>query len=69
MSAAQTTAVKAFAERFEVLKDEGLVDMKFFVGEVSESTHESFCKEVNEIDRLVNNGEATLFSFNDGSQK
>jgi hypothetical protein len=65
MSAAQSTAVGQFAQRFEEMKKEGLVDMKFFVGEVAESTQESFCREVNEIDRLVEEGKATPFSFGD----
>ena len=30
-------------------KDEGLVDMKFFFGQVSEATVDDFCEEVNRL--------------------
>ena len=40
-------------------KDEGLVDMKFFFGQVSEATVDDFCEEVNRLYRLVDEGKFT----------
>jgi hypothetical protein len=47
-------------ERFQRMKkDEGLVDMKFFFGEVSEATVDDFCEEVNRLYKLVDEGKFT----------
>ena len=45
------------ASRFQEMKEEeGLLDMKFFFGEVSETTVEGFCEEVNRMYKLVDEG-------------
>ena len=36
--------------------NDGLVDMKFFFGQVSESTVDSFCEQVNRLYKLVEDG-------------
>lgn len=35
---------------------DGMTDMKFFVGDVSESTRENFCREANAIDTAMECG-------------
>ena len=39
--------------------DDGLVDLKFFFGEVSESTVSDVCEEVNRLYKLVDEGKYT----------
>ena len=42
------------ASRFQKMKEEeGLLDMKFFFGQVSETTVDGFCEEVNRLHKLV----------------
>lgn len=43
-------------ERFEGMKAGGLLDLKFFFGQVSESTVEKFCEDVNRLYKLVDTG-------------
>ncbi len=43
------TAREALLTRFHKMKEEGLRDMKFFLGKVSESTVEEVCGEVNRL--------------------
>ncbi|MEQ9559859.1 MAG: hypothetical protein RIG67_29140 [Rhodospirillales bacterium] len=44
-------------QRFEALKsEEGLCDMKFFLGNVSEETVEAVCAEVNNALTLMQEG-------------
>ncbi len=43
--------------RFRKMKEEGgLLDMKFFFGQVSETTVDGFCEEVNRLYKLVDEG-------------
>lgn len=45
-----TNPVQKFEQWFREEKEKnGLVDMKFCVGDVSEATPESFCREANSI--------------------
>ena len=47
-------------ERFQRMKkDDDLVDMKFFFGQVSEATVDDFCEEVNRLYKLVDEGKFT----------
>lgn len=64
MSNTETAKLQA---RFERLKDNGLVDLKFYTGEVSEATPESFCKEANELLDAIEAGKARRFTFGDSS--
>ena len=49
--------MRQLASRFQEMKEEeGLLDMKFFFGEVSETTEEGFCEEVNRMYKLVDEG-------------
>lgn len=51
------TARSALLQRFERMKaEDGLLDMKFFLGAVSEETVEAVCAEVNYLHELVDNG-------------
>lgn len=48
-------------ERFQSLKkNKGLVDMKFFLGQVSECTVDDVCGEVNRLYKLVEEGKYKL---------
>ena len=48
------------AARFKRMKAEnGLVDLKFFFGQVSECTVDDFCGEVNRLYKLVDDGKCT----------
>ena len=48
------------ASRFQKMKEEGgLLDMKFFFGQVSETTVDGFCEEVNRLHKLVEEGRFT----------
>ncbi len=50
----------ALVKRFQRMKDEdGLVDLKFFFGQVSESTVDDFYEEVNRLYKLVEDGKYT----------
>ena len=52
-----TSECARLADRFQAMKaDGGLVDMKFFFGQVSESTVDDFCEEVNRLYKLVEEG-------------
>ena len=55
-------------ERFQRMrKDDGLLDMKFFFGQVSEYTVDDFCEEVNRLYKLVGEGKCTkLDRWGDG---
>ena len=55
-------------ERFQRMKEkEGLVDMKFFFGQVSETTVDDFCEEVNRLYKLVEEGRyKTVKTWGDG---
>ena len=44
-----TTARQELAERFAKMKGDGLKDMKFFLGQVSEATVEHVCGDVNRV--------------------
>ncbi len=48
-----------FKARLEERRSEGLTDIKFFVGDLSESTHESFYREANAIDDAMESGRFT----------
>lgn len=48
------------ADRFQGMKaNSGLLDLKFFFGQVSESTVDDFCEEVNRLYKLVDEGKVT----------
>lgn len=55
-------------KRFQQLKEnDGLVDMKFFLGQVSEHTVDDVCEEVNRLYKLVEEGKCKLVtSWGDG---
>jgi len=47
------TEREALVDRFNKAKEAGLLDMKFFVGEVGESTVERVCQDVNNVLDMV----------------
>jgi len=69
MSSLTSTAVQKFEQRFEELKTKGLVDMKFFVGEVSDATAEDFCAEFLRMDQLIQKGEVIELELGKSAQK
>ena len=51
------TEREALLQRFERMKaEDGLLDMKFFLGSVSEETVEDVCAEVNRLHEMVEKG-------------
>ncbi len=54
-------------KRFQQKKNDGLVDMKFFLGQVSEQTVDDVCEEVNRLYKLVEEGKCKVVtSWGDG---
>lgn len=53
------TEQQKLAARFQAMKENGLKDLKFFFGKVSEATTDEFCEEVNRLYRLVEEGKYT----------
>lgn len=51
-----TTERQKLAERFQEMKAQGLTDMKFHLGRVSEATTEAVCAEVNKLLDNINSG-------------
>ena len=52
-----TRAQDQLNSRFRKMREEdGLLDMKFFFGQVSETTVDGFCEEVNRLHKLVDEG-------------
>lgn len=61
-----TNPVQKFEQWFRGEKEQnGLVDMKFCVGDVSEATTESFCREAN----LIQEGEYKVHTWDDAHKK
>jgi len=54
------TERQQLVDRFQRMKaEDGLLDMKFFFGPVSETTVDGFCEEVNRMYRFVEEGKYT----------
>ena len=54
------TERQKLVERFQnEMEHDGLLDMKFFFGQVSESTVDEFCSEVNRLHAFVDEGKCT----------
>lgn len=69
MSSLQKTAVQKFEQRFQELREQGLVDMKFFVGEVSDATAEEFCEEFVQMEALILEGKVRPLDFGDSTHR
>ena len=55
-----TTEQQKLVARFQAMKaNDGLKDLKFFFGQVSEATVDDFCEEVNRLYKLVDEGKCT----------
>jgi len=67
MTTTLTEQQQLFARFQAKTADDGLKDMKFFFGRVSESTVDTFCEEVNRLYRLVDEGKCTrIDDWDDG---
>jgi hypothetical protein len=54
------TEQESLVARFQAMKtNDGLKDLKFFFGQVSESTTDAFYAEVNRLYKLVDEGKYT----------
>lgn len=60
-------ALSEFEQRVQVLRARGLVDLKFYAGEVGDSDPESFCKEANSMLQAIEQGLKAPLEFNDGT--
>lgn len=65
----KSAALQEFEERVAKLRTEkGLVDLKFYAGEVSESSTETFCREANDLLRAVENARTESLEFGDSKR-
>jgi hypothetical protein len=63
------TAREKLTAAFQAKREAGLKDMKFFLGNVTESTVEEVCAEVNKLHAEVAKGNAkTLHSWGDSQR-
>jgi len=69
MTSLQAPAVQQFERRFSELRDQGLVDMKFFVGEVGDATTEDFCEEFLRMDELIKANQSRPLNFGDSTKR
>ncbi|ESY63131.1 MULTISPECIES: hypothetical protein [Mesorhizobium] len=59
---------QTLAARFERMAADGLRDVKFFVRNADEATHEDVCQEVNRLYEAVERGDATPLDFKDSNR-
>lgn len=57
---------KTLAERFEKKRDEGLLDVKFYVTAPDEASYEQICEEVENLYAAMDDLAYTQLSFKDG---
>lgn len=62
-----TEALKTLAARYEKMAANGLVDVKFFLGNAGEATTEQVCREVNALYEAVDRGDCEPLDFGDRS--
>lgn len=63
------SASQEFKGRIDVLKANGLKDIKFYPGEVGNALPEDFCAEANRMLEAVERDEGNSFSFGDSRKK
>lgn len=63
------SAREQFKERIDVLKAEGLKDIKFYPGEVANALPEDFCAEANRLLDAVKRSEGEPLIFGDSQKK
>jgi hypothetical protein len=61
--------VATLCDRVEQLRKQGLSDLKFYAGEVSESSPETFAKEANAMLDAIEAGKFKPLKFNDSQAK
>jgi len=64
----KVTELKLFEDRVNELRDKGLVDLKFYKGEVSSADPESFSAEANQFLQAMNEGLTTPLTLGDASK-
>jgi hypothetical protein len=55
----------ALVARYDLMKNQGLVDVKFLLRNTSEATTELVCREVEEMYAALERGESKALDFND----
>jgi hypothetical protein len=50
---------------FKESKDGGLIDVKYFTGDLSDVTEDHFYEQANKMQIAISKGDAKEFSFND----
>lgn len=63
------SSVELFGEKVAELKRQGLKDIKFYPGMISETLPEQFCVEANRLIDAMLSGEGKKLSFNDSRRK
>lgn len=61
------TERKRLADRHEAFKAEGLVDVKFLLGNPAEATNEEVCREVSALYEALDRKEFKVLDFGDRS--
>lgn len=59
---------ETLAARYETMAANGLVDVKFFLGNAGEATTEQVCREVNALYDALDRGDCEVLDFGDRSQ-
>ncbi|GEM72052.1 hypothetical protein SAQ01S_18180 [Sphingomonas aquatilis NBRC 16722] len=63
---ATMTEQKSLADRYEAMaKESGLVDVKFLVSNLAETTNEEVCREVNAMYAALERNEFKVLDFGD----
>lgn len=62
-----TAEHSSLAARYESMKANGLVDVKFLLSNPAESTSEEVCREVNAMYEALERGDAKALDFGDRS--
>lgn len=59
--------LEGLEKRVDELKADGLIDLNFYAGVISETTVEQFCEEANRLLDSISQGNGRPLNFNDSS--
>lgn len=64
----ELSARETLAARYKGMAADGLLDVKFFLGNAGEATTEQVCREVNALYEALDRGDYETLDFQDRSQ-